>query len=258
MPNSALSPSLDGDFPPLDLHAHIDPTVTQSQLGTLGTALVFAVTRTLTESETVASRQDRRIIWGAGAHPGRPDAVASYAEDRYRAALRAVGFAGEIGLDRKVSNGRAVAVFGDALAAAREVGVLASVHSSGRQKQVLETLDGDASGVILHWFTGPRRLVDEAADAGAFFSINVAMSDEQIITLPPERLLPETDFPYTKRAGSGLPGDIDLLETRCATLLGRSRNEVRLAWYRNLRDAYRTGGCTGSIPAVLAVPLAAA
>jgi len=42
------------ELPPLDCHAHIAPDVTASQLDGLGSALIFAVTRSLDEARFVA------------------------------------------------------------------------------------------------------------------------------------------------------------------------------------------------------------
>lgn len=256
---SATSTSLDAALPPLDLHAHVDPTVTPAQLLTLGPAIVFAVTRTLDEAAQAAHRNDDRILWGVGAHPGRGDALDGFSAPVMAELVARLDFVGEVGLDRLERHPRALEVLHASLASAREHRKLCSVHSTGRHREVLEAVAADGRGVVLHWFTGTARQVQEAAAAGCYFSINAAMTDTQLTNLPPERLLPETDYPFTRKAGSKSPGDIEVLERRCAQLLGKPHEEVRHMWYRNLRTAVLAAGSSlTDVPAVLQRPLVVA
>lgn len=256
--NSQLSLSLDQLLPPLDMHAHVDPTVTPAQLATLGGAIVFAVTRTLDEAAHVRNRSDPNLIWGVGIHPGLAAAINSFDPARFKELLDDIAFVGEVGLDRKGPKELAVSVLDEVLAAARETRRLCSIHSSGEQAAVLDVLGEDARGMILHWFTGSPSQIQRAAQAGAYFSVNVAMEDHQLNALPPDRLLPETDFPFSQRAGSKRPGDIDVLEGRVAALLARSRDDVRQMWYRNLRALCVSADALGSLPAIVARPTLAA
>lgn len=256
--NSQVSPSLNALLPPLDTHAHIDPTVTDAQLATLGNALVFAVTRTLDEAAHVAGRNDANLIWGAGVHPGLPSELRAYDPARFRKLLPSFVLVGEIGLDRKVPTSEGLLVLNNALRATQEAGRLASLHSTGRHAPILDAIGDNAAGVILHWFTGKQAQIDRAASAGAYFSVNSSMSDAQLAALPRERLLPETDFPFTKKSGSSRPGDIETLERRVSTLLGSTRDETRQLWYRNLRALCLAVGISGSLPSALARPTFAA
>src|SRR5690349_879515 len=72
--SSPVSPS---DLPPLDCHAHIAPDVTRSQIRALNGAIIFAMTRSPAEAGAAARRSDATILWGYGAHPGVPAAVAA-------------------------------------------------------------------------------------------------------------------------------------------------------------------------------------
>ena len=56
-------------LPPLDLHAHIDPTIAPNDLDDLR-AVVFAVTRSLDEAQQALERTDSTTVWGVGCHPG--------------------------------------------------------------------------------------------------------------------------------------------------------------------------------------------
>jgi len=254
--SSAISPSLNQSLPPLDVHAHIDPTVTDAQLGTLGNAIVFAVTRTLDEAAQIIPRADARVLWGAGVHPGRRDALEEFDASRFTKLAGQLDFVGEIGLDREQRGPHSIEVLTSAISTAQGLGQLCSVHSTGRQREVVEVAAPNGCGVILHWFTGSRSLIEQASAAGCYFSINNAMSDAQITALPVERLLPETDYPFTRKAGSARPGDIAALEYRCAALLRRSPDEIRQMWYRNLRSAWLdVAQDLSSAPPVLHRPL---
>lgn len=256
--NSRVSRSLDALLPPLDTHAHIDPTVTQDQLDTLGNALIFAVTRTMDEAASVVHRSDQNLLWGLGIHPGLESEVASYRPGRFRELLPSFVLVGEIGLDRKVPIEEGLTVLSDALSAAQQSGCLTSLHSTGRHAPMLDVIGSNAAGVILHWFTGTTAQIQRAASAGAYFSINSSMSDEKITAMPQDRLLPETDFPFTKKSGSSRPGDIEALERRVSDLLSLTRDETRQLWYQNLRQLCLSAGSLESLPPALAVALLSA
>lgn len=256
--SSAVSPSLDELLPPLDVHAHVDPTVTEQQLSTLGSAFVFAVTRSLAEAERVSTRDDPRLVWGVGVHPGVLASLEEYDPQQFRRLLERFMFVGEIGLDRRVSGPRSAEILHDMLEAARSARRLCSLHSTGRQAAVVEAIGDAAGGMILHWFTGSTRLVQRAADAGAFFSVNAGMNDAQLRSLPPDRILPETDFPFTRKGGSSRPGDIEALERRVAPLVGKTRDELRQLWYQNLRAAFMASGRIEDAPRDLRTALLSA
>lgn len=256
--NSAVSPSLDRLLPALDVHAHIDPTVTDHQLQSLGNSFIFAVTRSLDEAEQVRRRHDERLLWGIGVHPGVQASIENYDSARFRRALDDFVLVGEIGLDRRVKTDLATEVLHDMVAAAVNARRLCSLHSTGRQGAVLDALGTACDGMILHWFTGSKTQIQTAAECGAFFSVNAGMSDSQLSGLPPDRILPETDFPFTRKAGSARPGDIESLEARLSPLLGKTRDELRQMWYRNLRTAFMAAGCTAEVPSGLRTALLAA
>ena len=74
---------------------------------------------------------------------------------------------------------------------------------------------------VLHWYTGPPSVADDALAAGLSFSVNPAMAASAkgrglLSRLPHDRVLLETDGPYARVAGSpcspdGLPGLIETI-----------------------------------------------
>ena len=71
--------------------------------------------------------------------------------------------------------------------------------------------------VVLHWFTGTKSEAKRAIELGCYFSINAAMFTSErhlsmINAIPKDRLLTETDGPFT-RVGDRLsvPSDVALV-----------------------------------------------
>ena len=91
-----------------------------------------------------------------------------------------------------------------------------SIHSTGRTREAVVALARRPHpGAILHWYNGTEQEICEAVELGCYFSVNAAMSDERIGWMPRERLLPETDFPSSRRSTQArLPADIGHLEER--------------------------------------------
>lgn len=82
-----------------------------------------------------------------------------------------------------------------------------TVHSVRSAKHVLDMLESHLpvgrGKVVLHWFTGSKSEVRRALDLGCYFSINSEMfrserHRETVASIPIERMLTETDGPFTK------------------------------------------------------------
>jgi TatD DNase family protein len=54
-----------------------------------------------------------------------------------------------------------------------------TVRSRGAENAVIERLQAANATGILHWYSGPVRLIDRALSAGLYFSINPAMLRSQ-------------------------------------------------------------------------------
>jgi TatD DNase family protein len=136
----------------------------------------------------------------------------------------------------------------------RDEPVLLSLHSAGCAKQLLEIVaDRPHPGVVLHWFLGNEADLDNAVSLGCYFSVNAAMPDKILLNIPMDRMLPETDFPTTKRRGGGsLPGDTASIERRIANMRGCTLDALRRRWYRNLRALAVASGALDRLPDELA------
>lgn len=253
-----MSPS---ELPALDCHAHIAPDVTPVQVAGLRGSLVFAMTRTPAEAHVVLQRRDKTLLWGFGAHPGVPAAVAAVDEQTLAQAVSDFALLGEVGLDRRGPAAPQQRALETVLAACSGRPVLLSLHSTGRTRQLLDALRQQPhAGAILHWFNGSPDEIAEAADLGCYFSVNNAMNDARLALMPPHRLLPETDFPASRRTILATrPGDTAALEHRLALRDGVPKAAVRLGWYANLRRLTDSACVTDRLPdhwrkLLLAVP----
>ncbi|MDX3854226.1 TatD family hydrolase [Streptomyces sp. AK02-01A] len=248
-----MSPFPD-DLPPLDCHAHIAPDVTAAQIDALGGAVVFAVTRTPAEAARACQRSDATLVWGTGVHPGVAAALSAFDPRRFHSTLRETCLIGEIGLDRRGDLERQRYVLSRILSAVQDQQVLLSLHSTGRTAALLDLLtDQPHPGAILHWFLGSPDELQHAVDLGAYFSVNAAMPDTVLRAIPADRLLPETDFPSSRRAtGASKPGDISKLETRLADLRGLTTQQIRRTFWQNLREVATRAGVLDRLPEAVA------
>jgi TatD DNase family protein len=197
------------------------------------------------------------LSWGIGVHPGRADALAQWDLDEFQRQLEHTFLVGEVGLDRQGSKDAQRTVFRAVLKATGEAGVLLSIHSTGRHGDVLDLLrQFPQSGAILHWFTAEAPLVERARDLHCFFSVNAAMTDEQLLRIPPDRMLPETDFPSSRRRTQATkPGDVTHLEQRLSGLLTKPADQIRASWYRNLGNLAEQAGANGKLPTQLSAAI---
>lgn len=242
-----MSPS---DLPPLDCHAHIAPDVTRTQVEGLNRALVFAMTRTSGEARAAARRSDPTLVWGFGAHPGLPDAISRLNEAALRAAVETHVVMGEIGLDRRGPAGPQRDALEAIFDACQGQPVLLSLHSTGRTRQLLDVLrEKPHPGAVLHWFNGSPDEISEAVALGCYFSVNNAMSDERLAQIPPDRMLPETDFPASRRTTlASKPGDTHALEQRLAQRDDIPEHAVRHGFYRSLAGLAAAAGVRSRLP----------
>lgn len=83
-------------------------------------------------------------------------------------------------------------------------GKILSVHSRGCEKEILSIIGNDFNGnIILHWYSGGLKLLEEAVEKGFYFSVNYSMiqsakGKKLIERIPDDRILIESDGPFVK------------------------------------------------------------
>jgi TatD DNase family protein len=161
--------------------------------------------------------------------------------DRY---LSETEFVGEVGLDgspeHRASWSDQTKVFEHILDACQEAGdKVVSIHSRRAADPVLDSLEkfGGLRAPVLHWFSGTRTQLDRAISLGCWFSVGPAMlsgakGKSLVANMPHERILLETDGPFTQVQKVGLhPWDVThacrLLAATWATGYEAAENQIR-------------------------------
>lgn len=244
------------NLPAVDLHAHIDPTVTPRDLLNLR-AVIFAASRSLAESRLALDRQhhDLLAIWGVGVHPGVKTALDGYDPEEFERLIARTPYVGEIGLDARVPS--RLAKQHDVLAALltqlQAKPRLTSIHSYRATNEVVEHLEHTPiTGAILHWWLGDRATTRRAIELGAYFSINTATlrRSAAIDLIPMDRLLLETDHPDGNRSGARphQPGNVSDVEAALAKQRGVTTAQIRAHAWRNLATLVNTTGTKPLLP----------
>lgn len=167
--------------------------------------------------------------------------------------LRQTPFVGEIGLDGSPQHRKSwsmqTEVFVRALTGAQQLGGrVVSIHSRRAADDVLKCINQyTTSGrvlPILHWFSGSMSLASQAVTLGCYFSVNHRMFDHDsgirmIRNLPEDRLLTETDAPFT-RVGErqSEPHDVMTTAEELARIRGSSVQRIREAITANARRVF--------------------
>ena len=223
----------------VDFHCHLDnypdfellaAAVERERVYTL------AVTTTPSSwdiSEEVCSRT-KYIRAALGLHPHF--AESHFSEMRlFESILSKTRYVGEIGIDGGPVAYRSIdlqtQVFNRILSLCSEhEGKILSIHSFRAVRRVLDGLEQnfrfDRGTAVLHWFTGTPSEARRAVEMGCYFSINERMSSslngKRILqALPLERILTETDGPFTKAGNAAAkPTDVGRAVRSIGSIIG--------------------------------------
>jgi len=120
-----------------------------------------------------------------------------------------------------------------------------TIHSVRSAKVVLDMIEQHMppprGNAVLHWFTGSASEARRATDLGCYFSINAEMLiDEKrrslVLALPRERLLTETDGPFTKTGDRpATPSDVRRAVDELSGILGTTPATVAALVIANLK-----------------------
>jgi TatD DNase family protein len=128
-------------------------------------------------------------------------------------------FIGEVGLDFSPQGRRTadeqIATFEEVIRSVVTPFRVVTLHSRGAEGEVLSCLERNGAGpMIFHWFSGPKRLLEQVVAAGHYIAINPAMISTQkwqrlAQAVPRDRILTETDGPFAKQnAKPAVPLDV--------------------------------------------------
>lgn len=243
----------------VDFHCHLDLYPDhEAAVARAEAAGVYTLTVTTTPKawpRNHALTRDTKYVRAAlGLHP---QLVAERAEELslWERHLPETRYVGEVGLDAGPRFYRSLdlqkRIFRRLLeCCAAAGGKILTVHSVRAATPVLdlieECLPRDRGRVVLHWFTGSRSEARRAAALGCFFSVNAAMSLSDkgrslLGELPLDRMLTETDGPFTNQAGRPAePADVLAAIDAIAGARAMAAAEVAAAVTGNLRTLLRS------------------
>jgi TatD DNase family protein len=238
----------------VDFHCHLDlypdhrAAVQEAEMAGVFTLAVTTTPRAWPRNHEFA-QATRHVRAALGLHPQLVEKHANELElwDTYLTEARYIG---EVGLDAGPRFYKSLdlqkKIFEHILRRCAEEGnKVISVHSVRTAKAVLDYIDRylppGQGKIVLHWFTGTKAEAKRAIEMGCYFSVNAAMFNNErnismVSALPLERLLTETDGPFTKTGNRpSKPSDVLVVIEALSRLHGLSSLEVAANIKANLR-----------------------
>ena len=236
--------------PLIDTHCHLnaypDPTAVLRAAATANVSIV-AVTEDPEEFRRLKTRVGNRshVQVALGLHPLRAASFSPNDLARFFRFVPQAQWIGEVGLDFSRagigSKKPQLRVFDTVLTHAQPGRHPLTVHSRGAEMEVVKRLADAKLPAVLHWYTGPLGLIEEALSAGLYFSINPAMVQSRrfrslLNAITQDRILLETDGPYAKAGGRpASPADL----RGVATSLSEAWDLTPELAAQGLRDNYQ-------------------
>ncbi len=179
-----------------------------------------------------------------GVHPLGASRTSEHDLNLFARLLDQTDYVGEIGLDYSIhgrpTRRRQTEIFERILAAPSIREKVLTVHSRQAEADTVRLLAEARVHAILHWYQGALKHLDAALDAGMLFSVNTSMLSTRrgqriIAALPPERVLTETDGPYTEHNGRpNEPRHVPVLVAALASLWNEDHGVVRDRLFENM------------------------
>lgn len=240
----------------LDTHCHVDayddPRQTLADAAAAGVDVV-AVTESPEGYRRLRTRLGSRpgVTVALGLHPASAAAAAAGQLDRFFRMLPSAPWIGEVGLDfapgtSRTERSRQTSLFQSVIDHDLTQGRPMTVHSRGAAKETVARLAVAGRSAVLHWYSGPLAIAEEAVDAGLWFSVNPAMARSRkgyalIPRLPQGRVLCETDGPYCKVGNRpSVPADVAIVVDALARTWGATQDDVRAQLARNAKALVRS------------------
>ena len=238
----------------VDFHCHLDlypdhsAAVSQREREGVFTLTVTTTPKAFPRNKELADRT-KHVRAALGLHP---QLIAERAHELplWKEYLPSTRYVGEVGLDagRRFygSFDDQKTVFAEVLTSCAEAGnKILSVHSVRCAKVVLDMVEAKlppgTGRVVLHWFTGTPSEARRAAEMGCYFSVNSVMLNAEkarklVQSLPKDRILTETDGPFTDvTPNHNRPADLTLTRDGLAAVLGLEKQETSELIYSNLQ-----------------------
>ena len=166
--------------------------------------------------------------------------------------LSSTRYIGEVGLDLKnkpkTDSNNQVHFFKELINQCNSIGgKIISVHSRGSEKELLSIFNNGFNGnIILHWYSGSLKNLDNAIEKGFYFSVNYAMLQSMkgkkvIERIPINRILIESDGPFIKINKKFFhPNDLDIIIQNLAKLKREDLSEMKNILSQNFKQLLLT------------------
>lgn len=238
----------------VDFHCHLDlypdlaTAIDETEREGVYTLAVTTTPKAWPRNQELASKT-RHVRAALGLHPQlvleRGDELSLW-----ESLLPQARYVGEVGLDAGPRFYKSLdlqtEIFRRILIACADArGKILSVHSVRAANKVLDLLEphlpSERGRAVLHWFTGSMAEARRAVSAGCYFSVNRMMlnrpaSRRIVAALPSDRLLTETDGPFTSHGERPTrPSDVRDTVHELAEVLGKPSAAVRSLVSSNLR-----------------------
>lgn len=238
----------------VDFHCHLDlypdhqAVVRESEEAGVFTLAVTTTPKAWSRNQELA-QATQHVRAALGLHP---QLVAERMSELslWEAYLPETRYVGEVGLDAGPRFYKSFdlqkQVFEHVLRCCAKAGnKVITVHSIRAAKAVLDHIESylppSQGKVVLHWFTGSKAEAKRAVEMGCYFSINASMLDNErhaamVAAIPLDRLLTETDGPFTKTADRpSKPADVAIVVEALSRLHAMSTPAFAAMVRSNLR-----------------------
>jgi TatD DNase family protein len=239
----------------LDLYPSLETAVQQAEEAGIYTLAVTTTPKAWPRNFEI-TRLTRHVRAGLGLHP---QLVAERHTEiaLWESYLHQTRYVGEVGLDAGPRYYRSFnlqkQVFERILKqCAKAGGKILSVHSVRAATPVLDLIETclppPNGHIVLHWFTGSKAEARRAAELECYFSVNAAMLTKEkgrdlVAALPLERLLTETDGPFTQIDGRPTcPADVESTIGALANLCHFTLDAMATTVRTNLRTLLNAAG----------------
>ena len=236
----------------LDLYPNHEEAITRAESAQIYTLSVTTTPRAWPRNFQLTSRTSY-VRAALGLHP---QLVANRADELtlWEHHLTETRYVGEVGLDAgprfyKSLEAQKIVFRRILERCAESDGKILSVHSIRSVRAVLDMIErhlmGSRSIAVLHWFTGSPIEAKRAVSMGCYFSVNAEMtfserSRAMICSLPMDRILTETDGPFTQVDGSpSEPVNAPATSAAIARLRGISKDVIDQTILSNLQTLLR-------------------
>jgi TatD DNase family protein len=238
----------------VDSHCHVDRF--EDPEGVLATAssagvITIAVTDVPSHYRLLAAQlsaaKDVRVALGFHPLASAPDRAMELG--LFSSQLDQTDYVGEIGLDFSdrgwETRRNQIEILEQILDDDRIRQKVLTVHSRKAEKETIELLAKSRVTAILHSYSGLLGPVEDALAAGFFFSVHPAMVNSQegrrlLAILPRERVLTETDGPWTPTSGRPAePRDVPALVGELANIWGVDPDDAQKLVLESMRALHQ-------------------